>query len=117
MKNLDAHMIHINNIETPGDYIALADDGKLYPASYSKEFQTMFFAIPNNVNASHFVPLDNIPFLCYDNVAIDDAFRFGPNWVVVREVYGPFERRQFKTVYADINGGTRQAIIKLYPER
>ena len=117
MKNLDAHITHINNIETPGDYIALADNGKLYPASYSAEFQAMFFAIPSTIAISRFVPLDKIPFLSYDNVAIDDAFRFGPHWVVVREIYGPFERRPFKTVYADVNGGTRQAIIKLYPER
>ena len=116
MKNFDANMTHINNITTAGEYIAMGDNGKLYPASYSKEFETMFFAIPNTIAVSRFAPIEKIPFLSYDNVAVDDVFRFGPNWVIVREVYGPYDRRPFKTVYADINGGARQAIIKLFPE-
>ena len=116
MKNLTPHIISIDAIHQDGEYIAIGDNNRLYSASYSTQHQTMFYAIPNTVKVSQFVPLAAMPVLTYENVEEGNVYRFNDSWIIIEKVYGPFAKRPWRTVYANIRGTVPQ-VIKLYPHK
>lgn len=69
-----------------GKYVAFAQSGKKYDASYSADYQNMFYAIPSTEKILGFVSVSDLPIINAQNAVLKGAYQFAGGWMEVTEI-------------------------------